>query len=600
MKKRIAVFSLFLALCLCAVSLTAFADGNPWSEQYYRALDFSETLSEAERNDLDETCISFMETHSLDLAMFAVPSAILDEQGDTLAEAAEEIYEEFGYGYGEGHDGFAVAFNPDTQETVIVPLGAARGRVSDDDLDAVAQSVPHYVEEHGIYGGFYAASKLLSYSLENGGSSGLTPAGAGEAVLNGSGLPDWYPDDPQNFQFFHDPNAPRVVDAADLFSDEAERRMEARLAEIRSELGRDIVVYTDTTSYGMSHRVWAADFYDFNGYGIGEDREGMCLFICMDPDDRGWWVCCTGPDTMALYTEEAANDMDDVLYEYLSDGDYTDGVEDWIENARTLYAKGMPFAPAWYPGRGETFAPFRDAAAPRIVDDADVLAESERADLAARAAALSAKYGMDVVIHTASTSYGMSRDEYADAFYRYNGYGFGEDFDGIGLVVFQNSGRAIITASGAGAQKLTDVNRERLADRTQSLSEDKKFYEAANLWLDLVDHMQRTGRVPRSAGSWGLTAIGDALASAVVGAVALGRAKRRMAVPKVQTNADAYLVAGSLQVQRTGDQFLHTTTSRRYAPVRESSNRGSGGGSSYSSSYSGSSGSSHSGSGRRF
>ena len=108
-------------------------------------------------------------------------------------------------------------------------------------------------------------------------------------------MPAWYPKDPLTFPYYHDKDAPRIVDTADIFSDEEESSMEARLTELRGQLGKDIVVFTDVSTYGLSQPVYAADFYDFNGYGIGDDREGVCLMICMDPADRGWWACCTGP-----------------------------------------------------------------------------------------------------------------------------------------------------------------------------------------------------------------------------------------------------------------------------------------------------------------
>ena len=110
-------------------------------------------------------------------------------------------------------------------------------------------------------------------------------------------LPAWYPKDPLSFPFYHDEKAPRVIDIADIFSGEEEQQMEARLAELRTSLGKDIVILADVSTYGLSRSVYAADFYDFNGYGIGPDREGVCLMICMEPGNRGWWCCCTGPVT---------------------------------------------------------------------------------------------------------------------------------------------------------------------------------------------------------------------------------------------------------------------------------------------------------------
>ena len=438
------------------------------------------------------------------------------------------------------------------------------------------------------------------------------------SISGQQGLPSWYPEDISDFESFHDDAAPRVVDDADIFSDEDEAQMEQRLYEIRSEINKDIVIYTDVSLYGMEQSVLAADFFDFNGYGCGDDHEGVCLFICMDPNDRGWWAACTGPETMKLYTEEFANDMDDVLYEYMAAGDYAGGVKDWIENFRTLYVKGRPFSPDWLPSPGEETERFHSKDAPRIDDQVGVLNDTEIKNLSAQAKDIADKYGIDAVIHISKSTYGMDIAEYAEKYFRYNGYGLGNDYSGILLTVVFNKGdrnyamnaSKNIYTSGAGADKLSDVNFNRLdgiAENKVRLATVGEEYEGLSYWLSQVEHMERTGRVKRSTGYWVWIAIFSSGCGAVFGGAKLKGAKKRMAVPALKESADAYLIANSLKV--TGnDRFLNSHTERRYNPVKttdDSSSSGSSSGrssgrSSYSSSYSGSSGTTHSGSGRKF
>lgn len=427
-----------------------------------------------------------------------------------------------------------------------------------------------------------------------------TPAPAGDASM-----PDWYPADPQSFLFFHDENAPRVVDGADLFTDAEEQRMERRIAELRSELQRDIVLFTDESTHGLGRDVYAADFYDFNGYGCGDEREGVCLFICMEPGNRGFRTCCTGPDTRALYTEDVANALDDALYDCLSEGRYAEGAADWIENIRTLYVKGVPFAPDWYPDRGAAFERFHDGSAPRVADQAGLLSAAEVAALGERAAAISRKYGVDVVLLTADEP--MTSRQYAEAFYYYNGYGFGRNYDGILLGVFKTPEYSTpwcrVLGFGKGAERLSDVNEKRLSERCDEALESGAYYEAMNGWLNGMEHMLKTGRVPRSAASWGGTAALGAVLGTLFGGISLGGAKRKMRAPRIQRGADAYLAPDGLRVVPLRDDYTGTTTARTYSPPpRESSSGGgsSSGHSSYSSSYSGSSGAGHSGSGRSF
>ena len=643
---RLSVLVLCLTFFAAALPGPAFAD-ELWSEDYYRAVDANGRISEAEREDLDKLCLQTMKDYGVDVAILSVETQ--DLEISTLEELGTTQYENCRFGYGETRDGFMVVFEPESGQVKILSFGNAGERIPEAYLEKVAGGLPGYYEQYGVYGMMYAAERHIDTwlkdhgSAENAGSTGTaesagsagsaegteagtetaagTAASAGTAV-QGSGaasgeknarvgeggtMPAWYPADPEHFEFYHDADAPRVVDDADIFTDAEETAMESRLKEIREETDRDIVVYTNTSACGLAHEIMAADFFDFNGYGIGDDYEGACLYVCMDPEDRGWFTACTGPDTKGLYTEEFANEMDDRLYGYMAEGAYGTGVQDWIENFRTLYVKGMPFAPDWMPDRGaEMPERFHDESAPRISDAAGLLTEEEIQKLTEQAKKISDSYGLDVVVHTALTPGSMTADEYAELFYRCGGYGFGDDYDGILVTVFKRPGYSSynrLYASGKGLEKLTEVNRERICGFLSDNMDSGNTYRALNTCLKHVDHMERTGRVPRSLLYWIIMTVVGVVAGSVVGVVSLILAMVRMDVPKVKENADMYLVPGSLNVLNLRDHFLNTSTTRKYIPpVTKSSGGGSSssGRSSYRSSYSGSSGRSHSGSGRRF
>ena len=449
---------------------------------------------------------------------------------------------------------------------------------------------------------FAALIAAVLFAVHAGAESVLSYDPGVERVGENDSLPEWYPVNTKNFPFYHDEDAPRVVDKADLFSTSEEAALEKRISEIHEELDRDIVIYTDVTDYGLGKDILAADFYDFNGYGCGSEREGFCLFIDMDPDDRGGWTCGTGSDTRGLHTEKIANLLDDDLYYYLGNGDYYDGVKAWVEDVYRLYLKGDPFL-NWLPDRNEKFERFHNADASRVIDYSDGLTDSEKSELSASAKEVADKYGIDVVVLVTDFTSSLDLKEYAEKYYKYTGYGYGDDYRGIMLCVdrYGGSNETEILTFGDGV-RMTDKAKERMTDHLQSKIGSGGLAAAIENWIGEADHLQKTGRVPRSLGSWlGTTVFGSILGS-VVGYFQLGGAKRRMATPRTQVNADAYVVADTLAIIPVGDRLVNTSTSRVYAPITRSSSGGSGssGGSSYSGSYSGSSGSSHSGSGRSF
>ncbi len=603
--RRMRVFALLLASLL--VLGGAFACAEPWSEEYYRASDVTGDLSDAQQKDLDEQCLEFVKTYQLDLAMLAVTPDYYE--GETLAEHAEAYYDSCGFGYGEDGDGFAVIYDAQAEEVAIVPVGAARDAVSEDYLRFVEGAAPKMREEYGVWGVMYAVYKHLNNYMEDPSQFDGGKAETGETILpSAAALPEWYPADPSHFTFFHDELAPRVVDNADIFTDAEERQMEARIATLRRELSRDIVVYTDTSAYGFGHDVWAADFYDFNGYGEGPEYEGFCLFICMDPDDRGFWTAGTGPDSMALQTESVANALDDALYEYMVAGEYGAGAANWIENVAGLYRKGIPFAPEWYPDRGESAGRLRDAAAPRVVDDKGVLDDAQLGALTARALELASRYGVDIVLHVMDEPIAVPEREYMDTFFKSGGYGLGGDGDAIVVTASRRVGGGYwichVDGYGSYAARLTETAQSRLEDHTASRLSDG-VYRALDRCLDETEHFLRTGRAPRTVAAWAWTGVLAAFLGSIFGGVRLAAAKRKMKTVAAKTDADCYLVRGSLRVDPLRDDYVGTTTSRRYDPVERSSSSGSSsshssGRSTYRSSYHGSSGRSHSGSGRRF
>ncbi|MBR4760548.1 MAG: TPM domain-containing protein [Lachnospiraceae bacterium] len=426
---------------------------------------------------------------------------------------------------------------------------------------------------------------------------------------NEDGLPDWYPTgDPTMFTFYHDAEAARVVDRADLFTDEQEKAMEEQIKELRKELSRDIVIYTDTTSYGFGREIVAADFYDFNGYGWGDEYEGICMFICMDPNNRGWFSSCFGPDTKAKYTEDAANEIDDALYEYMAAGNYYDGVSDWVYNIGNMYRLGYPFAPSWYVSHEQAAqgitGPYANGGAPRVMDDAYLLDDATKGKLSERASKLVEIKDCNVIIHTAKSYLGMEEQEYAEMFFKQNGYDKENGGNAILLLIKAPGGRQPDMHNygfGTGKEILGDLPNERLRSLCIDDLQDGYTKRSVEDWLDGLRNLMEKGRVPRGFVYWCFVFCGSLIVGLIFGVNRLLKARKKMKKPTIIENADQYVVPGTLSIRKVKDSFIRKSVNKVYSPVQtESSSSRSSGGSSYRSSYSGSSGRSHSGSGRSF
>lgn len=415
-------------------------------------------------------------------------------------------------------------------------------------------------------------------------------------------MPSWYPEDIDSFEFYHDSDVSRVIDKADIFSPEDEEKMAERIAEITADTGMDVVIFTDNSTYGFDRHTYTYDFYDFCGYGTGDTYDGICLFICMDPDNRGFVASATGV-VEDMYTETNANEMDDELYYYMKEKLYGDGVLNWIENVNNLYTTGCPFVAEWMPSGKDPFVHRENPDVTRLYDSADIYDEHEEELLTSLLKRITEKYGVDAVIHTTRHNYGMSDEEYAEAFYYYNGYGHGKDFDGILLTVYAGYGnRCLINTYGSVRDKMTEVNHDRMMKKIESELEGDYYYLAGYSFVTDVDHMERTGRVSHSLGGWLLRIIIAAVSGAAVGGISLLRARSKMTTVRAAFNADDYL-NGLKNIIPVCDNFIDESVSRTKI-VKPTYSSSSSSHSSHSSSYhshsSGSSGRSHTSSGRSF
>ena len=151
--------------------------------------------------------------------------------------------------------------------------------------------------------------------------------------------------------FFHnDPSEPRLIDNADIFEDHEEEWIAKLLKNLKDDYQFDFVVLTDNSSYGKTKALYSADYYDDNGYGVGDNYSGVIMFICMDPEDRGWWTARTG-DAEKYFTESNVNHLDDIMYPYMVDGEYAEGVYRYFSNLGVLIKNGkFPLEPKEYIG----------------------------------------------------------------------------------------------------------------------------------------------------------------------------------------------------------------------------------------------------------
>ncbi|MBT9776347.1 TPM domain-containing protein [Clostridium sp. MCC353] len=130
----------------------------------------------------------------------------------------------------------------------------------------------------------------------------------------------------------------RVFDHAGLFTSAQTASMETEIAELQKKMKMDVVVATTKDSGGKSAVEYADDFYDYGGFGTGNDYNGLLFLI--DMDNRELTISTSG--IMRRYlTDKRIDSMLDRIYEYASQGDYEGCVEQFLKDTLKYYNKGI-------------------------------------------------------------------------------------------------------------------------------------------------------------------------------------------------------------------------------------------------------------------
>ncbi len=118
-----------------------------------------------------------------------------------------------------------------------------------------------------------------------------------------------------------------LVDDSALLTDEEATELETRLNEISKAHQMDFVIYTENNSEISSAMEAADDFYDYNGYGYGDDHSGIVLYINLSTRDV--WLSTCG-EAITTFTDEGISYIVDELTPSLSDGYYATAFSDYI------------------------------------------------------------------------------------------------------------------------------------------------------------------------------------------------------------------------------------------------------------------------------
>lgn len=217
---------------------------------------------------------------------------------------------------------------------------------------------------------------------------------------------------------------------------------------------------------------------------------------------------------------------------------------------------------------------------PRLVDGANLLSHSEEAALLGKLDEISKRQKADIVVVTVDSLEGKTPMEYADDFYDDNGYGFGEEKDGILFLVSMEERDWYISTTGYAITAFTDAGLEYMSEKFLGSLSKGEYALAFTVYAELCDDFitqARAGRpydadyLPKEpfwlAGNLAI-AIGAAfIISLIITTVMTGKLKSVRSQPM----ANSYVKSGSMRLTNQKDLFLYRHVDRRAIPKNNNS-----------------------------
>lgn len=372
---------------------------------------------------------------------------------------------------------------------------------------------------------------------------------------------------------------PLLVDEEGLLTEAEQIALEEELERISTEQKCDIVIVIPKTLGSKTATEYADDFYDDNGYGCGETKDGILLLVCMEERD---WATSTAGRAQDWFDDDTLTRIEDGFLPKLSDGDYLGAFVNFSTRCERVLQEA---------DRREVLY---------LDDAAGVLSDAERVAVTRALEGYShVGYFCDVVVLTALSLDGQSPEAYIDSIFGSGQYLHGSSYDKIILLAnFGTNTCYCITDGSAGDYITADMLAELNEDAGDKLAAGQYTQAFMNFGVNAYNriraHFEAQGSynnlnvaVSNREFNWfspvrlGMAAV----AGVIVALIVTGSLTAQMKSVRQKTEANTYLVKDSFRLTERQDLFLFANVTKTVRQTESSSGGGhsSGGGSHFSS-----------------
>ena len=345
-----------------------------------------------------------------------------------------------------------------------------------------------------------------------------------------------------------------IIDSQDVLTDDDRTSLNDMAAEIFEDTGVGVYyVYV----YG------SASVTDYNVHGLV--REVTDDYYVMVENDDSWYYFAGGTGEQL--------DTDALREAYDNTETYAEGVEAYLAEASLQLT--------FLDDGSEEGEPAEDNLL--VWDEAELLNETEVAQLNSKLESISKKYKAEIRVVTLSSMDGGDIDEFLEYLYDESGFGYGENHDGVLLVVCMDPREYRILSNGFAGEAITSGDIEAIGEAFKSDLSDGNYADAFDTFADKCEYYLdgHINGFPFNTGKNLLICLGIGF---VVALIVTGIWKNQLKSVRKQSAANAYVKAGTMQITQSGDFFMYRNVTKTQKQSSSSSgssgsSRSTGGGS---------------------
>ena len=220
---------------------------------------------------------------------------------------------------------------------------------------------------------------------------------------------------------------------------------------------------------------------------------------------------------------------------------------------------------------------YADFQNPAIVDDAGYLMKSELASLSKELDEVREKYGFEVAIYTESDMTSSTAEASADDIYDYQGYGAGENDDGIMLYICSDTREYHFTTHGKGLKYFNLNGLKYLESKVVPHLSENDYYEAFEEYIETTDEllqMAKDGK-PYNEKQYSMKYLFGVIIVCLIAPILIAFWMMKRKLKKMKTAvendyASNYIKPGSMNLTTSRDLFLYSRITKTEKPKSNS------------------------------